>query len=403
MSAIAELPVITPSETPSESPRRLQLESPVEPKVQTGTRRNLQLDVLRCIAILLVIGAHIKTDNFTGFTGWLARTWQTNGWLGVPIFFALSGYLISGLIFDELRVRNDFRIGRFLIRRGFKLYPSYYLFLAYLVAMPFLKDILAGRPALAGLRHSVAELLPNLVFIQNYVGNNPALHTWSLAVEEHFYLILPFLMLALFRRKHLNLLVILGLTSPVIFGFIKMAVALAGNPYGILSNSEGTHIWLDGLLMGVGLRALLEYAPGLFTALGRWRMAWLMAGVLILIFGRYIPYLSTPAIGSTLLLLGALHLRADDFGFMTRIGAPVVGLMAWVGMYSYSIYLWHPTFMGIARKKFISYLQLDPSQPLDWFVNRTLIVIGIIAGGWMMARIVEWPVLRFRDRYFPKV
>jgi peptidoglycan/LPS O-acetylase OafA/YrhL len=399
MSAIAELPVITPSERP----RSVQRESAVAPKIQTVVRRNLQLDVLRCIAILLVIGAHIKTDNFTGFTGWLARTWQTNGWLGVPIFFALSGYLISGLIFDELRVRNDFRIGRFLIRRGFKLYPSYYLFLAYLVAMPFLKDLLDGRQALAGLRQNVAELLPNLVFIQNYVGTNPALHTWSLAVEEHFYLILPFLMLAMFRRKHLHLLVILGLASPLIFGLMKMLLALAGDPYGILSNSKGTHIWMDGLLMGVGLRALLEYAPGSFKALGRWRIASLIAGVLVLAFGRYIPYVSTPAIGSTLLLLGALQLQADDFGFMQRIGAPGVRLMAWVGMYSYSIYLWHPTFMGIARKKFISHLQLDPSQPLDWFVNRTLIVIGIIAGGWFMARIVEWPVLRFRDRYFPKV
>ena len=376
-------------------------ESPpsVRPRSKVASR-NLQLDVLRCIAILLVIGAHIKTDNFSGIAGWLALNWQTHGWLGVPIFFALSGYLISGLIFDELRTRHDFRVGRFLIRRGFKLYPSYYLFLIALVGVPLLKDLHSGRDAFGILRLKLVDLWPNLLFLQNYVGPNPALHTWSLAVEEHFYLLLPFGMLALYRRKRLALLTVLGLGSPLLFTAIRYFWVYYFSSRFSITGWE-THMILDGLLMGVGLRALKEHSPEFFDSLRRWRWIAVFMGVFLLLFVRGFGYLSLTPVGSTLLLLGALHLTAADFGGVRRIGSPIAHLMGWVGMYSYSIYLWHPTFTGFAEKYFISHLHLDPTRALDWFVNRSLIVIAIILGGWFVSRLVEWPVLRFRDRYFP--
>jgi peptidoglycan/LPS O-acetylase OafA/YrhL len=243
-------------------------------------------------------------------------------------------------------------------------------------------------------------LWPNLLFLQNYVGPNPALHTWSLAVEEHFYLLLPFSMLALHRWKRLPLLTVLGLCSPLLFSAIRQIWVYYFSGRFQITGME-THMVLDGLLMGVGLRALKEYSPEIFAALGRWRWIAVALGGVLLAFGREVPYVSMAPVGSTLLLLGTLHLTPADFGGVRRIGRPIVRLMGWVGMYSYSIYLWHPTFTGFAEKNFISHLHLDTTRSFDWFVNRTLIVIAIILGGWFVSRLVEWPVLRLRDRYFP--
>jgi peptidoglycan/LPS O-acetylase OafA/YrhL len=363
--------------------------------------RNLQLDVLRCVAVFLVIGAHIAIDNHEGVTGWLARWWHANGWLGVPIFFTLSGYLISGLIFDELRVRGDFRVGRFLIRRGFKLYPAYYVFLAYLIIVPWLKSLLSGRDALGSLASSLRDLWPNFLFLQNYIGPNPALHTWSLAVEEHFYLILPFLMLWLHRRGWIRGLTVIGLGSPLIFEVIRFGCRYAGDPYAAMPGMFATHLRLDGLGVGVGLRALQEYSPAVFQALGRWRWLWIGLATVLLLSNpiRYFPM--TP-MGSALLLLGSLHVRSIDFGPIGRVGMPVAQLAAGIGVYSYSIYLWHVTLLGIGSKYVFSILHLDTTQPGQWLLNRSLIVMFIIGGGCIMSRIVEWPLLRIRDRYFPR-
>lgn len=141
-------------------------------------RRSRRLDVLRAAAVLLVMSAHSTP------TPWLGRS----GWIGVDLFFVLSGFLISGLLFAEYRASGRIDAGRFLIRRGFKIYPSFYAFLAITVIV----EAFRGRMITGG------QLLAETLFVQNY-GPRFWGHTWSLAVEEHFYLLLPFALVALLR------------------------------------------------------------------------------------------------------------------------------------------------------------------------------------------------------------
>ena len=284
------------------------------------------------------------------------------------------------------------------------LYPAYFVFLAYLIVMPVAKALKAGgwHNALHLLCSKLNDYWPNFLFLQNYVGSNPAMHTWSLAVEEHFYILLPILVLWLSRRGSLRWLTAIGLLSPVIFTILRLACWYLGDPYIDPAKHPfmfATHLRMDGLAIGVGLRSLKEYSPPVFQALGRWRWLWLIAGTTLMLLP--VPVLPTVQVGAAMVLLGVIHLGAADFGFLSGVGVPVIRFLGWIGLYSYSIYLWHATLVGVSSKVFISHLHLDPLRPFSWFLNRILIVASCVVGGWAAARLVEWPVLKIRERYFP--
>src|ERR1019366_6522082 len=131
--------------------------------------RSPQLDLLRGMAVLLVIAHHYPYYDY------LYRV----GWAGVDLFFVLSGFLISGLLFTDWKRTGRLSIGRFFLRRGLKIYPGFYVFLL-ITAL--------------SLRLHGGRFWNEVLFLQDYLPNFWA-HTWSLAVEEHFYLLLPFVLL----------------------------------------------------------------------------------------------------------------------------------------------------------------------------------------------------------------
>src|SRR6266478_4266045 len=141
--------------------------------------RNKRLDVLRCIAVILVMLHHAGIwFVFTRF-----------GWVGVDLFFVLSGFLISGLLFSEFKKRGSVDFKRFFIRRGLKIYPAFYVFL-FLTTIVSYYVLRAGSPP--------ARYLHEVLFVQNYEHGTWD-HTWTLAVEEHFYIFLPLFLLVLIR------------------------------------------------------------------------------------------------------------------------------------------------------------------------------------------------------------
>ena len=130
-------------------------------------QRNTGLDLLRCIAVWLVLIRHLPNPANA-----ILKTIQVGGWIGVDIFFVLNGFLVAGLLFEEHKKTGNTRIGRFLIRRGLKIYPAFWAMILVTVLV----------------EHSnVATIVNELLFIQNY-RSGLWTHTWSLAVEEHFYL-----------------------------------------------------------------------------------------------------------------------------------------------------------------------------------------------------------------------
>jgi peptidoglycan/LPS O-acetylase OafA/YrhL len=127
--------------------------------------RNKRLDILRGIAVLLVIFYH----------GTIQNPFTRAGWAGVDLFFVLSGFLISALLFVEYKKTGSINFKRFFIRRGLKLYPAFYVFLLLtLVAESLFHHV---RP--------LGTYLSEMFYVQNY---GPSLwpHTWSLAVRSTF-------------------------------------------------------------------------------------------------------------------------------------------------------------------------------------------------------------------------
>src|SRR5581483_5569531 len=133
--------------------------------------------MLRGVAVLLVLGRHLNPP--TNCPEWLQiplGLWQRGGWVGVDLFFVLSGFLVSGLLFQDYRQHGRLHIGRFYVRRGLKIYPGFYALLAVTAGMIccFLR-----RPL------PVQRLLAEAVFLQNYLGFEWGTlwnHTWSLAI-----------------------------------------------------------------------------------------------------------------------------------------------------------------------------------------------------------------------------
>jgi peptidoglycan/LPS O-acetylase OafA/YrhL len=367
--------------------------------------RNIGLDVLRGLAILLVIGNHfIIPPDSAGALRPLALWMFRFGWTGVDLFFVLSGFLIGGLLLDEIGHTGTFNFRRFIIRRGLKIWPAYLFYI--LAVFPML---IFGGGDTAG--SALGRLVPNIVHLQNYLGS-PRGHTWSLAVEEHFYLLLPLFLLLVIRGKRAGVpLPAIPVTAIILMTTctaLRLGVALTA-PFDFLTHQFPTHLRLDGLFFGVLLAYLHRFRPELLRPLGRHRLLTGLVGLALLVplmmleFNQSIFYQS---LGLTMLYLGwglillATVLRPTAAG-PERPSLPFK-LMAAVGYFSYSIYLWH----------------LDLAwQPLRWLSRHALPGLKTGAGAWLitmiiytvlavitgaiMARIIEMPVLRLRDRLFP--
>jgi peptidoglycan/LPS O-acetylase OafA/YrhL len=360
--------------------------------------RNKRLDILRCVAILLVIGHHAQTFP----------AWTRTGWVGVDLFFVLSGFLISGLLYSEYKKRQSISVGRFFVRRGLKIYPAFYvLLLATLAAQLLLfKGPVPLRP-----------YLYEMFFIQNY-HFGIWLHTWSLAVEEHFYIALALLMLALarFSRSRANPFQII----PGIFVFIAFTCFLLRvltiwlippaafrTPWVM----NATHCRIDGLFFGVFIGYFYHFRPEVIPNLLRPARNRIAIGILtaallstcwfsprddhfLLMFGLTFLYL-----GFGGLLVLTMEVQNVLSGATARIAERVGTGCAFVGMYSYSIYLWHDPLIAATQVSMRKFPQIHlPGLALFFFY-----LLGSIALGIVFARLIEFPVLRFRDRLFPRL
>src|SRR4051812_27248294 len=161
-----------------------------------GRDRLFALDVLRGIAACLVLARHLPQDPDRSPTGldYLLVCVHRVGWCGVDLFFVLSGFLISSLLFKEYSRTGTLHLSRFWARRAFKIWPSY--FAAYgLMVISTLAVCLWTKEA--GAAATLAGVVPNVLFVQNYAAHSVRWpNSWSIAVEEHFSLALPLFLTA---------------------------------------------------------------------------------------------------------------------------------------------------------------------------------------------------------------
>ncbi|WP_395747061.1 acyltransferase family protein [Prosthecobacter sp.] len=352
-----------------------------------------QIDILRSVAVLLVLGRHMTECPETTST-WLhdiTHVWWQGGWAGVDLFFVLSGFLVSGLLFSEYEKYRQLRIGRFLIRRGFKIYPPFWL----LIGVTFV-----GR----FVRHSSeplwAELLSELAFVQNY---GPSLwnYTWSLAVEEHFYLLLAFGFFLLCKRRAGHAFSSIP-AAFLVAAMVCLTLRLLGThaAYDNKTHLFPTHLRLDSLFFGVLLSFLFHRHPASFLAFAkRFRHGLLGAGVLLLSPAFCLPLETTPFIytyGLTLFYIGGGCLLVSALGSPASVSG-FGRAMACIGSHSYSIYLWHMPVAILGASPLARRFQED----LRWPVYAILYLGGAILFGMTMSILIESPVLRLRNRLFP--
>lgn len=271
------------------------------------------LDDLRGVAVTLVLIHHTA-----GQLGWPVPF--HGGYLGVDLFFALSGFLITSILAAEIGTEGWLR--RFYARRALRL-------------MPALWALLAVATAVSGL----ALVAPAGSYVQNWwlASGRPLAgglsHTWSLAVEEQFYVVWPLVVAAVARERLLRV----ALWSVPIF--LAVRVASWGAGWWEFAHGSG-YSRVDGLLVGCGLAVWVHRhgAPRPPVWLGR--AAWATVAVLAVGGGTFAGFANT--VGFTLiegatvvLVLAAMH--------TDRAPRPLVGL----GKISYSVYLWHVPVMWL--------------------------------------------------------
>lgn len=336
------------------------------------TTRNQSLDVLRGVAMIVVIVDHYqyinRVQNPSIIDFCIAGPSAMVSSLGVDLFFVLSGFLISGLLFEELASTGELRVIRFLARRGLKIYPGFYVFIGLTALF---------NPAMLHSRKMLSELL----FLQSYLPRIWG-HTWSLAVEEHFYLALPLLFLLLNLKRKLDWIPAISIVLIIVCLALRVLTSFtSGDGERIMRES---HLRADSLFAGVALSYFYHFRRDEFLRASTWPLG-LLGFVLTLPSSLSFStggqlrslYFSFNLAGCTLILLWAVP-RVLRFP-----------LLAEVGRYSYSIYLWHLLVTAFFRQL--------PATPLFFAAD----VLMCLAVGTTMGVLVEQPILSFRDRVLP--
>lgn len=336
-------------------------------------RYRREIDGLRAVAVLPVILFHAGFSTFSG------------GFVGVDVFFVISGYLITGLIAAELET-GTFSLAAFYERRARRILPA--LFLVVLVCLPaaFLWMAPGDLATLGNAMTAVAIFASNVLFYRTSgyfdpdADLNPLLHTWSLAVEEQYYVFYPLLLWVVWRLGRPLLLFSLSL------GFILSLVAAqwASRVYPpaafYLLPTRGWELLLGGL---VALWQLPRADPAhivseLASAAG---LAMIIGAVFL--FNALTPspsiYTVIPTFGTALILMAATPATLVGRLLGTR-------LLVGIGLVSYSAYLWHQPLIA-----FVTYT--SPDEP-----SRAL--LGALCAMSLLLAVVSWKLVEspFRDR-----
>ncbi|MEP7077047.1 MAG: acyltransferase [Acidobacteriota bacterium] len=374
-----------------------------------GAHRLAEIDFLRGVAIILVLFSH----------HWLTDPTQRMGWIGVDLFFVLSGFLVSGLLFNEYKKFGSIDVKRFLIRRGFKIYPSFYFSIAVTTVLLFFFPNLSCFPdahlLILNYKGILAGLAIECLFLQSYFFGFWG-HHWSLAVEEHFYLFLVILLLVLVRKKVLeNTRLFVGISLSIFAACLSMRIVT--NLYtSDLITFTATHLRIDSLFAGVVVSYFYHFhLDPLKNFYAKYRLYLLLAIVPLLGFTPFVNVLESffvKTIGFTL-ITAAFCCLLLVFLFESRINekvgrvisARLYSLIATqIGFYSYGIYLFHFYVVrylvgeDYAHQKYINgewtYLELVLSFCIYFVLS---IFLGVL-----LSKLIETPMLKLRDKWFPR-
>ena len=377
---IAPPPSATPAiGTPAEA-------RPASEQRSAESRFRPDLEGFRGIAILLVLLCHARLPGAEA------------GFIGVDVFFVLSGFLITGLLVDERRRTGQIRLGSFYARRARRILPAAIVVLAstLLAAQLFLSPL--DLPSVADDALAASLSVANVRFAleaTDYfapVAASPVLHYWSLGVEEQFYLLWPVLLLLATRARRPRFAIAL-LISVVLAGSFALSLAMTASNGPWAYYMLPTRAWqlAAGGLLALAV-PLLGRMPRAIAALVGWLGVGLLGAGLVLTG----PMTEYPGLAALLPTLGATAIIASG----GRGGSPGRIVLAtpplrWLGRISYSLYLWHwpilvlgPVALGLASS------EEGPAEG-DLLVRLGLVLVAVVLAA-LSWRLVEEPFRRGR-------
>ncbi|MES2691543.1 MAG: acyltransferase [Bacteroidota bacterium] len=312
------------------------------------------LDHLRALAILLVFLFHYFILS-GGQPGWLPG-FAKFGWTGVDLFFVLSGFLISSGLFLQIKQGQHISFSHFFLKRFFRIMPAFLVTLALYFWFPLFRE-----------KESLPPLWKFLTFTQN-IGlnlkdNGTFSHAWSLCVEEHFYLLLPLLLILLQLTKGIKH----AWWLPVVLFLFGFAARLYSYKELYLPTAEDANSWvywyryiyyptynrLDGLLAGVSIAAVHRFLPAAWSRIARYGNTFIMMGLLVLTGAFYLCNDQVTFYAS----VWGFPLIAVGYGFLvTGAVSPSSILYKWkskatsfIAAISYAIYLTHKGVVHITQ------------------------------------------------------
>jgi peptidoglycan/LPS O-acetylase OafA/YrhL len=336
------------------------------------------IDGLRAVAIVPVVIGHA------------AAQWMPGGYLGVDIFFVISGFLLTTLIVEQT-ARGTFRLGDFYKRRMLRIMPALVVAVAATVAGGLVLLSPLELRELGKATAATAVFGSNILFWRQsgyfdpVAGQNPLVHTWSLAVEEQFYLLAPLLSLLAARHRRGLFAALLALAALSLAYAWRTSLIVPSTFFFFTPN----RVWeiATGSLFAF---ARLHWREG--TLAPRWLVEGATAAALVAIaasmalfdaFTRHPgPITLVPVLATGVLLLCA---RRETIANRLLALPPLV----WIGLISYSLYLWHQPLLAYARLAAV--IPLTDAQLLA-------VLAASVLAGWLSARFVERPFRRY-DRF----
>lgn len=337
----------------------------------TETRRAARsrgLDQLRGIAVGLVLLRHALPEVFPGA-----------GVVGVVMFFAISGYLITGVLMRDLSDHGRVRAARFYSRRAWRLVPALLVVVATIAVVTLAFDPLSDR---AELPRTVIVALTWTADLPFEHGSEATFHLWTLAMEEQFYLVWPLLLLLAVRSRRAG--VVIATTGLIcLFACVGTLLWLAEDPD--LAYTLPTS-WAGCFVIGGAMRWWADRIPSRLVTLGRSPVLLMPLAALALVPLRGHPstyLLAAPSIATltALLALGWHHrpVQISTLGPLQVAG----GLLASLGIVSYAAYLWnYPLTLWL--------------RPLGWYGGGLALLLTLVAAA-LSWRLIEGPVQRRRD------
>ena len=354
------------------------------------------LDLLRALAIVWVMCFHsFLVGGLNVHFAWFQRF----GWMGVDLFFVLSGFLIGSQVLSPLARGEPFSFRYFYIRRAFRILPAFWVVLALYLSFNWFRE----SPGLESWWKFATFTLNVLI---DYNQNQAFSHAWSLCIEEHFYLLFPLLAWLLVRRlstRSFAILILICVSTGIALraGVWLHDDAIAPNRNWFIEDIYfPTWNRLDGLLAGVALAALKTFRRSVWDGLARHSNLILVTGLALLscsfwLFadrtGLLANSLGWPvlALGFALLVFAGAQ-RSGWLGYFALPGA------AWLATISYSLYLIHKSVYHMVVAHFAEALDGHGLLAFASYAGASVI------GATILYYLVERPGLRLRSRWLSR-